>query len=451
MAGTMQQGWERGPIGYRTAQLESSDFTAAMTLFVAGIPALLVGADLVRQGIGMGQLILAAPIGAVLGALVIAMLGQRAASSGAPTVYLSRPALGSIPAALVTIVRLGLTVAWGAIILRVAGNWLAAALVEIGVAVPADLALVVVAVLGAVLLLAGPIWFARTLLRKRLFWIAVVVVLIAAWRVLSGTDPAGEEVVRGGFLEAVDAVFGLAILWLAAGGDLAGFGRYEEEAGGGLGLGFAIPALVFVLGGAAFAIRVDAFPDTLTVLGAGVVGGLLAIFWVPLMEVDGFSGLSLSGAFALESIIPRAAPLVLALVAAGGSAAAALVVPLADLRVWADLAMAVFAPAVGVMLVHSYVVDPGGYSGDELYRWRGYYGTFRFSGLICWLLGVLVALWMRPVGPAAVAEALNLLPFEPTTGLPALLMGVLAGGGFYLVVGLLLLRHRQGPYRLRGF
>ena len=95
MAGT-HKGWSRGSIGYRDAQLDSSDFTAAMTLFVAGVPALLIGSELALQGVGLGQMILAAPLGVLVGALVVGLLGRQAAASGVPSVYLARAAFGSL-------------------------------------------------------------------------------------------------------------------------------------------------------------------------------------------------------------------------------------------------------------------------------------------------------------------------------------------------------------------
>ena len=82
MATSIKRGWTRGPFGYRDAQLEGADFTAALTLFVAGIPALLVGADLAARGIGFSQLILAAPIGALLGAAMVGLMGRKASASG---------------------------------------------------------------------------------------------------------------------------------------------------------------------------------------------------------------------------------------------------------------------------------------------------------------------------------------------------------------------------------
>ncbi len=78
-----------------------------MTLFVAGVPALLIGSELALQGVGLGQMILAAPLGVLVGALVIGLLGRQAAASGVPSVYLGRAAFGSIGGMLFSLARIG--------------------------------------------------------------------------------------------------------------------------------------------------------------------------------------------------------------------------------------------------------------------------------------------------------------------------------------------------------
>ncbi len=450
MATAVRKGWTRGPFGYRDAQLESADFTAAMTLFVAGIPALLVGADLAGNGIGFGQLILAAPIGALFGALIAGLMARKASASGAPSIYLARPAFGSLGAALLTVVRLVLTVAWGAVILSVSGNWLQGAAVSFGFTLPAVAGPAMVAILGTLLLTSGPAWMAHKLLRRRLFGIGVLVVLVAAWRVLDGTTAAPNEVVTGGFLNSVDAIIGLALLWAAVGGDIGGYGHREEETGTGTGFGFAVASLVFVLGGAAFAVRVGGFPTDLSVLGAGIIGGAVAFFWVVLMESDGMGGLSASGGFALESLVPGVPPLVLAWLATGASVAGAVFLSMEDLRSWALLASVLFAPGVGVILSDAYVLRPGSYMADHLYMWRGEYGLLNVAGVLCWVVGILVSVWVRPVGPLFIQDAIRGVTGEGLPDLPVLIIGLLTGGILYIGIGWLVLRRRAGVYRLRG-
>jgi purine-cytosine permease-like protein len=450
MATSIRKGWTRGPFGYRDAQLEGADFTAALTLFVGGIPALLVGADLASRGVGFSQLILAAPIGALLGAAIVGLMGRKASASGAPSVYLSRPAFGSLGAVPLTLVRLVLTVAWGAVILSVSGDWLTAAVATMGITLPDVVGPALVAVLGTLLLTAGPAWMVHAFLRRRLFAISAIVVVVAAWRVLDGTAGEQGQPIIGGFLTSVDEIFGLALLWLTAGGDIGGYGHREEDTATGMAYGFAVASLVFVLGGASIAAQLGGFPVDLTVLGAGLVGGVIALIWVPLMETDGFGGLAASSGFALESLVPAIPPFLLAMLAAAGSTVAAVLIPLEQLRSWAALATVLFAPAVGVILADAYVLRPGSYMADHLYLWRGEYGLLNVAGLLSWVVGALAALWIRPLGPPIVRDAITPFFGSGHPGLPVLLIGLVGAGILYLGLGWLVLRRRAGVYRLRG-
>ena len=449
MSTSVRRGWTRGPYGYREAQLESADFTAAMTLFVAGIPSLMIGAELAGLGVGLGQLVLAVPIGALVGAFVIGLMGKKAAAHGAPSVYLARPAFGAIPAAVLAAIRLVLTVAWGAIILGVAGGWVEASFSYLGIGLPSSMGPVLAALVGVVALLAGPVGMVG-LLRRWLFWIAVVLTLGAAWLLVNQAAPGMGQVTAGGFFGAVDAVFGLALLWMAVGGDLAGLGQREDDTANGLALGFGVAALLFVLGGALLADRFGGFPTDLAVIGTGFALGVLGFLWVPLMESDGFGGLATSGGFALESIVPAMPSVVLASVAGGASLLGAIFFSTAELRMWADVAVTLFAPAVGVILVDAYVVRRGSYFSDDLFSWRGEYGLFNVAGATSWLLAAVLATFLRPVGPPAVAESLARFVGDSRPGLPVLLIGFLTGGVLYLVLGWLALRRRAATHRLRA-
>ena len=132
----IRKGWSVGPIGFRDARLDSSDFSSAMALFVAGIPSLLIGAELAGSGLGFGQLILAAPIGAILGAAIVGLLGRQAAASGAPGAYLARGPFGSLGGALFNLGRLALTLVWAALVIKIAAGWVETALSAFNVAIP---------------------------------------------------------------------------------------------------------------------------------------------------------------------------------------------------------------------------------------------------------------------------------------------------------------------------
>ena len=441
----VRKGWAVGPIGFRDARLDSADLSSAMALFVAGIPALLVGAELAGAGLGFGQLIIAAPLGAIVGAGLIGLLGRQAAASGAPGAYLARAPFGSLGGLVFNVLRLVLTLGWAALVIQIATNWVESALLALNVAVPDYVIPAVLAALAALFFMNGLAWTV-VLVRRRLFWIVLALMLVVVWRVLEGSDPT--EAVTGdlSFVGALDEVLALAVLWAAVGADLGGYGQREDETATGLGFGFGIGALAFILAGAALGQRVGADLSNMSGLGAGVIGAALLILWVPFMEIDGTGGLVAASAMSIQSVmefIPTRFWLVMSALAAGAGAA---FFDQTALREAVGLAAAIVGPAMAVVVVDAYLVRPGGYSSDELFRWRGDYGLINPAGLLSWVIGAGLALWLQD----AVTSLSPIIGSGPD-GLPALLLGMLAAGLIFGVVGRLIVGGRSETYQMRSF
>ncbi|HKY48357.1 MAG TPA: cytosine permease [Acidimicrobiia bacterium] len=445
----IHKGWSRGSIGYRDAQLDSSDFTAAMTLFVAGVPAMVIGSELALQGVGLGQMILAVPFGVLLGGLVLGLVGRQAAASGVPSAYLSRAAFGSIGSVFFSLARLLLTIGWAALSLRIAAGWVEASLATWDLSFNNWGIVVVIAVLALAAFLPGPVWALAELLRRRVFLIAIVVLLVATWRVLLGSDPVSSAPATGGFLETVDAVFGLGILWAIVGGDFGGYGRREEETATGLGYGFVVSGLVFVMAGAALTQRLGGPPTDLLLFGAGTAGAVLALIWVPLMEVDGVGGLNVSSTWSVETLVPGIPPRILYVLVTAASVAGSVLVDADVLRSAADVALSLVAPGLGVLLIDAYVMRGGAHSADELVRWRGEYGWLNPFGLLSWVVGAAVTLWLRPK-TGVVRDWLPSWPGDGPGGLPGLLIGSAVASLVYFVIGRMIFSASGRVYRLRS-
>jgi purine-cytosine permease-like protein len=444
----IHKAWSRGTIGYREAQLDSSDFTAAMTLFVAGVPAMLIGSELAQQGVGLGQMILAAPFGVMAGALVLGLVGRQAAASGIPSAYLGRAAFGSLGSVFFSLARLVMTIAWAAITLRVASGWVAASLATWDLSLNNWAIVGIIAVLALVAFLPGPVWAVGQLLRRRVFLVAIVVLLVATWRVIMGSDPVSSNPANGGFFETVDALFGLAILWAIVGGDFGGYGKREEETATGLGYGFIVSALVFVMAGAALTQRLGGPPTDLVLFGAGTAGAVLALIWVPLMEVDGLGGLNTSSTWSVESLVPMVPPRILFTLVTALSVAGSVLVEAEVLRSAADVALSLVGPGLGVLLIDAYVMRGGAHSADELVRWRGEYGWLNPFGFLSWVVGAAVTLWLRPKSPVT-REWLPSWPGDGPGGLPGLLIGFAVASVVYFVIGRLIFSATGRIYRLR--
>ena len=408
----------------------------------------MIGSELALQGVGLGQMILAAPLGVLMGAMVMGLLGRQAAASGVASAYLGRAAFGSLGSMLFSLARMAMTLAWAALTLRVAAGWVAAGFktwdISFSIWVPVGL----IALLALAAFLPGPVWAVSHLLRRRVFLLAIVVLLIATWRILFGLDPASSEPAPGGFLETVDAVFGLGFLWAVVGGDFGGYGKREEETATGLGYGFIVSSLVFLMAGAALTQRLGGPPSDLVLFGAGTIGAVLALIWVPLMETDGVGGLNASTTWSLETLVPGIPSRALYVVATAASVAGALMLEPEVLRSAADVALSLVAPGLGVVLVDAYVMRGGAHSADELVRWRGDYGWFNPFGVLSWVAGMAATLWLRPKSDL-VRDWLPTWPGEGPGGLPGLLIGFAVSGLIYFVVGKLIFSSPSRVYRLR--
>ncbi|CAN5162588.1 hypothetical protein BH18ACT5_BH18ACT5_07460 [soil metagenome] len=437
--GDVRRGWIASPIGFRDARLESADFSAAMALAVAGIPALLIGAELVGIGLDFAQLPIAVPLGAIIGAGIVGMIGRQAAASAAPGAFLLRAPLGSIGAAVFNLARLTLTLSWATLIVDIAGGWIESALAPLGLALPDYAPAAIVAILAAILFFNGFAW-SIDFIRRRMFPFVIVLTLVVVWRLLTQSDPIGGQPLRGGFLEAVDAVLGLAILWSAFAGDAGGHGQREEETASGLGLGYAIATLAFVLAGAVVS-RAGEF-DAIASLGGGMIGAILLLLWVPVMEIDGAGGLLASSTVSMQTLLRGIPPAAGILLAAAGAAAGSILLDPELIRRVITTATLVVAPALAVLLVDCLVIRPGGYHSDELFRWKGEYGWFNLRGVAAWVGGAAVGLWLRP--------DLGLIPAGPE-GLPALLLGMIAAATIFWPLSQLGQRRRSRITGMRGF
>ena len=408
----------------------------------------MIGSELALQGVGLGQMILVAPLGVLAGALVIGLLGRQSSASGVPSVYLGRAAFGSIGSALFSLVRLVLTLAWAAITLRVAAGWVAASLETWDLSFSPEALMVIVALIALAAFVPGPVWSLALLLRRRVFLVAIVVLLLATWMVLSGSDPISSAPTTGLFFLSFDEVFGLALIWAVVGGDFGGYGRREEDTATGLGYGFLVPGLVFVMAGVALTQRLGGPPTEFALFGAGWAGAVLALIWVPLMEVDGLGGLNVSSTWSIESLVPAVSPRLLLAVATVLAAISAIVFDPDLLRSLGDVALSVLAPALAVILVDAYVIRGGAHSADELVRWGGEYGWLNPFGFLSWVIGAAVTLWLRPKS-GLTRDWLPSWPGDGPGGLPGLTIGFAVAGVVYFIVGKLILGRSDQVYGVR--
>ncbi|MGH8911993.1 MAG: hypothetical protein ACRDVD_05725, partial [Acidimicrobiia bacterium] len=139
--------WSRHPVGFRRGELDDGDGLATMVVTLIGGPALLVGAGLVTaDGLSLFQVLLLAPVAAILGGAVVGASARMAASTGGTGTWLLRPSFGVYGSWGISVLRLAMVVTWAIVGLQSAGRW------GLGVSTSVGLSLggtaVVIAILG---------------------------------------------------------------------------------------------------------------------------------------------------------------------------------------------------------------------------------------------------------------------------------------------------------------
>lgn len=397
MLGRVLETWNRDAIGFRQGELEDGDGMAATVVTVIGAPAMLVGAALASSdALSIGQVLLVAPVAALLGGVLVGSSAGMAARTGANGAALMRPTYGKVGASLVSLVRLLMVVLWGALALRLAGNWLGVAVSSNGLAVSPSAWIAVVAAGGFLLLLAGLVPVIRRLYRTPLFLLSVALAGLLVWRLASTTGgiDAGAD---GSFWSGVQRAVEAAIIFVPFLESVARRLNNDEAAVPTFGVAYAVPATLMFAAGA---VLILTFGDlgSLGDLGAGTLGAFAAVAWVLVAEIDqAFSAFVAGGAEAvtMTAIVPR---LVAGLVSVAAMVAVAFIGDIVADE-WAFLAAAVVFPATLIANVDFQLVNDRRYAEDDLYGPSG--RRLNLAGILCWLAAVVIGQLLEPIGPEA--------------------------------------------------
>ncbi|MFP3914191.1 MAG: hypothetical protein ACLFWM_04900, partial [Actinomycetota bacterium] len=300
MLNSLRQTWSREAVGYRRGELEDGDGVAAMVVTLIGGPALVVGAMLVTVGeLSLGQVLLVAPVGALLGAVLVGSSATMAAQTGANGTWLMRPAFGRGGSVVVSVLRLVMVGAWAVVGLRLASRWIAASAGEQEMAVAEPVWLAVLTVLGMALVLVGIVPVVKVVVRKPLFIASVLLVGVLAWQVSTGSIAGATGNAGGSFWEGVQLTVEAAVVFLPFVEALARRLHDDEVAMSSFAVGYAVPATLMFAAGAFLAYESDNLAD----LGAGAIGAAgvaVLIAWVVIAEVDqAFAGFVSAGAEAI--------------------------------------------------------------------------------------------------------------------------------------------------------
>lgn len=441
------QTWSRDAVGFRQGELDDGDGVATMVVTLIGGPALVVGALLVSSdGLSIGQVLLVAPVAALLGAALVAVSAAMAAQTGANSTWLLRPPFGRAGSIVVSAVRLVMVATWAIVGVRLAGEWSASAIESAGTSVQPVVGIGVVALLGLLLAWLGLVRTIRVVIRKPLFILSVALVAFVAWRVASTglAFPTGGD---GSFWVGVQRAVEMSVVFIPFVQTVARRLYNDEEAMTSFGVGYAIPATVMLIAGALLALRLGDFPFDLIGLEVGAAAFVIAAAWVLVAEIDqAFSAFVAAGSEAVG--ILRAGPTwMIGLVVAAAICTAALMVPELPLEL-AGLLTALVFPAALISAADFYFARDHYYTESDIYGSGETEGFLNVVGMACWLLAVALGQVLDPIGPSDWTEAVPAVDLE--VDLPwRLIMAVLLAA-FYIVFHAWRDRKVASVYELRG-
>lgn len=437
--------WSREAVGYRQGELEGGDGVAATVTTLIGGPALIIGSTLVAVGsLTLGQILLAAPVAALLGAGLIGSSATMAAQTGANPSWLLRPAFGRLGAILVSLVRLLMVSAWAVIGLQFAGSWVDRSAAAGGLGpVGATVGIVVVAGLGLAMAALGLVPVVKRLIRKPLFVASVALVGVLAWRLMDiagGVDFTGS----GSFWEGLQLAVEMAVVFVPFVQTVARRLHDQDEAMSAFGVGYAVPATLMLAAGAVLTFELGG-PADLTALGVGTAGAAIAAAWVLIAEVDqAFSSFTAAGADAV-GLIPFGSAGVVGLLVAAAIVAGAAYLPEFPLESATLLTSLVF-PAALISVADFSLTRDRYYTEADIYGRGG--GWLNLPGTGLWVVAVVVGQILDPLGPQ---QWLDLVPeLALPWDLPWRLLIAVVAAGVYVTITRWSKKRSAAVYELRG-
>lgn len=446
MLKSLRQSWSRDAVGYRRGELEDGDGVATMVVTLIGGPAVVVGSVLVEDlSLDLGQILLVAPVGALLGALLVGSSAAMAAQTGANGTWLLRPAFGRGGSIPISLLRLLMVVVWAVVALQVAGEWAGASLAELGVDLAAPFWTGVVAVLGILLVLAGLVRTVKVVIRRPLFIGSVLLVGAVAWQLAKDSvgDLAGTG--QGSFWSGVQLTVEAAVVFLPFVEALARRLHDDEVAMTSFSVGYAVPATLMFAAGAFLAGALGGL-EAVSGIGTGTAGLAVVIAWVVVAEVDqAFSSFVGAGSEAI-GIVRFGPAWLVGLVVVLGVGALAVSLPEMPIEL-ASLAAALVLPAALIAAFDFHLAKDHHYTEADIY---GSTEDFvNVTGLACWMMAVVIGQLLDPVGPAA---WVGVVPETPLSGsdIPWRLITAVVAATVYFLVQRWGSTRRASVYEVRG-
>ena len=440
--------WSRDAVGYRRGELDDSEAVATTVVTLIGGPTLLVGYLLTQaDGLSVFQVLLVAPLAAAIGGMLVGGSARMAAATGANGTWLLHPAFGFGGSWMVSLIRLIMIILWGAVGLRLTGEWLSGAAVSAGATLASPVvAILVLAALGALMTFVGMVTTIKNAIRRPIFWGSVFLVAVLGWELASRGAGFSSEA-TGPFWLGLERAIEMSAIFIPFFQTVGRRLRTDEDALSSFGVSYTISVTLMVVLGAVLAGLGGGGTNDLMLVQAGSLGLATAIGWVLVTEVDQVFAAFVAAGSESAGIIPVVSPLVIGMLSAGATVVVALVMTESPVGL-ASLATAVVFPASVIAAADFFVAKGSYYAESDTYG--AYAGEDRLNlvGVAMWLLAVILGQALDPIGPEAwVGQA-------PTTSLNPdmpwrLIMAVVAAIG-YVVLSRWREKRAAPVYELRG-
>ena len=428
MFDSIRRSWSRDAVGFRQGELDDGDGMAATVVAVIGGPALVVGAALVAvDALTIGQVMLVAPVAALLGCFFAGSAARMAAQTGAPGTWILRPAFGRGGSVVVSVVRLLMIGLRAVVGLGYAGGWAERAASESGLALPVEVWVGVIVLLGLLMLGLGLETTVKRLIRLPLFAGSVLLVGVLAWVVASRAGSIGGDG-GGSFWAGTQRAIEAAVVFIPYIEAVARRLRHDEEAMPTFSVSYAVPATLMFAAGAVLALLFSDISD-LTRLGGAGGPAAIAIAWVVIAEVDqAFAAFVAAGSESV-GIVKTGDTLLVGLVSVGLIVVAAVAAPAvpADL---AFLATSIVFPAMLIASLDFHLVEESYYPEADIYGRTE--RAVNLSGFTCWLFAVVFGQLLDPVGPPTWTDSVDLVALD--ADLPWRLIAAVVAGAAYVLI-----------------
>jgi nucleobase:cation symporter-1, NCS1 family len=386
-------GIEPVPPGHRV--LRFMDFVVLWGDLGIGLLVMLTGTFLV-PGLGLGSALLAILVGSASGSLLLALVGAVGSATGAPTMVLLRPVLGTRGSYAPTVLNVLQLIGWTIfefVVMGVAASVIARSLFGSGSTIAWT---AVFAVIVIIMGLGGPIGFVRQWLEKFAVWIALAT---GAWLTIHAfsTMDVGALLRQPGdgslpFGSGVDLAIALPISWLPLVADYNRFARSTRKGFWGTMLGFFITNAWFLSLGALLLLGSHVAQEPRDFATAiALTAGWIALLILLADETHNAWADLYSSAVSVQNLFPKAKQRWL-IVAIG--AACFLIAAFLDITRYQDFLYLVgsfFVPLFGMLTADFFVLRRRHYQVREFSRARGAYwysGGINMRAMIAWAAGI---------------------------------------------------------------